>query len=260
MIKNVWILTFDREKALNRQIKYFGEEGVEVNVFSNHPEVNIWDDNKKYVKQVIVNNLSHEEANSYCARSWNNIFIKCFLDREIEGAIFCQDDTYFKKPGYVNLINQNYDKYDAIWGPLGDTTFFLKRQVIKKIGWFDERYLGCYCCDADYLNRIYKYYDRTRISVKEIHDWGFTHNPIGVEEYVEISMESRAADETYSNQHTSLLKDFGQSVMLYSQGHFKKKWNTPGNGINGIGPIVSHYNKQEITDINWYPWFTKKYL
>ena len=79
----VWILTFNRPQALNRQINTFGASPIhDIHIFSNHPEVRLTEENSKRVKSVTYNTLSDPEANSYCARSWNNIFIKAFKDNE----------------------------------------------------------------------------------------------------------------------------------------------------------------------------------
>lgn len=256
----VWILTFDREIALNRQIEYFGKNDIRVNIFSNHPTVTIHEENAQFVDKVIVNTLSHEDSTSYCARSWNNIFIKCFLDKSVDGAFFCQDDTFIKSSDYVKTVLKFSDKFDLIWGPLGDTVFYLKKRVLEKIGWFDERFLGCYCFDCDFINRCYKKYDKDRLSIEEVHDWGWKHNTIGVSNYVDTSMHSRAVDENYKNQHAEMVEKCGDAVMTSAQAHFKAKWSTPGNGINGIGPVHLYKSPQVILDIDWYPWFTKKYL
>ena len=82
----VWILTFNRPAVLNRQIETFGKLGYDVHIFSNHPQVGLLEENKQYIKEIVFNNLSDEEANSYCARSWNNIFIKAFKDGECPSA------------------------------------------------------------------------------------------------------------------------------------------------------------------------------
>src|SRR6476620_5403572 len=95
----VWILTFNRPVALNRQIDSF-KDWADINIFSNHPQVGLSDENNKLYEQgkihIHYNTLSDPEATSYCARSWNNIFIKCFKTQE--EAIFIQDDTLIYNP------------------------------------------------------------------------------------------------------------------------------------------------------------------
>jgi len=255
----VWILTFNRPVVLNRQIDTFGKLGYDIHIFSNHPNVGLTQENQKYVKDVIFNNLSDEESNSYCARSWNNIFIKCFKTQE--EAIFVQDDTWCRE-GIGNLIEENKQKYDLIWGPAGDTFFYMKKNVLAKIGWFDERYLACYCGDADFLKRTWNSYDRNKLSIAETHDWGWYHNDIGIRNHISWDLGSKCLDQNYINQHEENEAKIGSSnyMLVHSQGHFKTKWNTPGNGINGIGPISQYTFPQTIPEIDWYPWFTKKYL
>ena len=256
----VWILTFNRPQVLNRQIETFGKLGYDVHIFSNHPQVGLTEENKQYIKEIVFNNLSDEEANSYCARSWNNIFIKAFKDGT-EECVFVQDDTWCR-PEIGQLIEENKDKYDLIWGPAGDTFFYMKKKVLAEIGWFDERYLACYCGDADFLKRAWLYYDRERLSIAETHDWGFFHNDIGIRQHISWDLKSKCLDENYVNQHQENEAKIGDSnyMLHHSQGHFKAKWGTPGNGINGIGPISSYEEPPLIAEIDWYPWFTKKYL
>lgn len=256
----VWILTFNRPKVLNRQISYFGQRGYDVCVFSNHPEVHVDEDNNKYIKQIVINTLSDKESNSYCARSWNNIFIKCFKTED--EAIFVQDDTAISgdvKP----FIDSNRDKYDLIWCPAGDTFFYMKKSVLAKVGWFDERYLGCYCGDADFLKRCFMNYDKTRLSVNDSHDWGFAMNDIGIRSCFSSNRQDRELDTTYINQHHEIEGIVGvhtNSILDHSTNHFKAKWGTPGNGINGIGSMLLYLNPPLFPEIDWYPWFTKRYL
>jgi hypothetical protein len=81
----------------------------DIHIFSNHPEVRLTEENAKRVKSITYNTLSDPEANSYCARSWNNIFIKAFKDND--DAMFVQDDTAIH-PNISNLIRRDCDKYD----------------------------------------------------------------------------------------------------------------------------------------------------
>lgn len=254
----VWILTFNRRTALNRQIKFFGELGYDVCVFTNYPTVHINDDNTQYVKKILINTLGDKDCFAWAARSWNNMFIKCF-DTEDE-AIFVQDDTPIL-PNIKYIIENNKDKYDLIWGPGGDSVFYLKKSLLAKVGWWDERYYGAYCCDADFLVRCWLNYDQSRLSIEEVwHSWGWIHNPVGMSQIVNIPGRY-GNDDDYENQHDQIIKLVGYEnfPMVSSQKLFKQKWNTPGNGIDNIGPLIYHIT-QPVEEIDWYHWFTVKYL
>jgi hypothetical protein len=136
------------------------------------------------VKTAHFNSLSYEESNSWCARSWNSIFIKAFINGA-QDSIFIQDDTQVEPSFPTHLTNTLKEKdFDFVWGPAGDQFFYMKKSVLKEVGWFDERYFGCYCGDADFLLRVWSHYKRMReldkISIEEYHDWGWVHNPINI--------------------------------------------------------------------------------
>ncbi len=260
-----WILTFNRPHALNRQIHAL-KHWTDVHIFSNHPDIALDAENRKSYEEgnifIMYNTLSDPEATSYCARSWNNIFMKCFKTEE-EG-LFIQDDTLIRSPdAFKNFITYHKDLYDYIQGPAGDQFFYMRKCVLEKVGFWDERYLGCYCGDADYEKRVYNAWDKNRISIVDTHDWGIRHNDIGILNHIPTDIGSKACDPNYVNQHHELENVLGAETNLslqQSQSHFKAKWGTPGNGINGIGSIFHHINPQRFPEIPWYPWFDKKYL
>ncbi len=261
---SVWILTFNRPQALNRQINAF-KDWADVHVFSNHPQIELTEENHALLQQgklqILYNSLSDSEANSYCARSWNNIFLKAFKTEE---AILCiQDDTYITNPvAFRTLLEEHIQKYDFIWGPAGDQCFYLTKSVLKTVGWFDERFFGCYCGDADWLKRIWQQYDRDKLSICDSHDWGFQHNDIGLWKQIPTDVQAKACDATYINQHEETEGKLHRhnTALIQSQSHFKAKWGTPGNGINGIGSMIQYVNPPLIPELDWYPWFTTNYL
>lgn len=261
---NTWILTFNRPAALNRQIDSFGR-WTDVRIFSNHPEIQLTkqhaDFHNRGILPILYNSLSDPEATSYCARSWNNIFLKGFKDQD--EMICVQDDTQINDwERFRDLILENKDKYDLIWGPGGDQFFYMKKKVLQTVGWFDERYLGCYCGDADWLKRIWQQYDHSKLSVYETHDWGFVHNDIGLGRFIPTHIGSKSIDPTYVNQHHEIEKCVGvrnNRILEHSQSYYVSKW---GHMLNGTGPIsrTDLPNGSMIAEIDWYPWFTEKYL
>lgn len=258
-----WILTFDRPAALNRQIDAF-KFWTNVNIFSNHPTIRLTEENNKLHEAgklpILYNSLSDPEATSYCARSWNNIFLKAFKTQD---EIICvQDDTQITAAAaFRDLILDHKDRFDLIWGPAGDQFFYIKKKVLERVGWFDERYLGCYCGDADFLKRVWQQYDHNKLSITEAHDWGFKHNSIGVEKHIPTHVQSKACDPTYINQDQEIqAKMQGRnSILEHSQAHYCSKW---GHMLNGNGPIsrTDLPFGSILSEIDWYPWFSKKYL
>jgi hypothetical protein len=224
-------------------------------VFSNHPKVVIDSNSEVYLrtKQVLINTLNSAESNSWCARSWNTMMMKAYeVDDE---AIFIQDDTDIAED-FGNWLRQTKNIYDFLWGPAGDQFFYMKKSVFQSVGWFDERYIGCYCGDADYLKRVYMNYDRSKLSIEDSHNWGFTHNPTGISNKVITTYQSKTIDSNYDNQHWDFERRCKDNPTLkHSQGHFRQKW---GVELDNNQPLINSLSRK-MPEINWYPWFTMKH-
>jgi hypothetical protein len=253
---SAWILTFNRPHALNRLIEAFGRQGMKVNVFSNHPKLEILNSNRDYVDEIVVNSLNSTISNSWCARSWNSIMIRAW--HRASNLILIQDDTYIMD-GYVEWQAEQAKYYDFMWGPGGDQWHYLSYEAFQKIGYWDERYIGCYCGDADYLKRAFFALHPEQISVEERHNWGFMHNPSGIQQYINTEYNVKTIDPTYENQHWQLEGgnfpgQMGTNpTILRSQRHFMEKW---GVELDNGKPVIDT-NTRKMREIDWYPWFTK---
>lgn len=245
----VWILTFNRPVVLNRLIRNLNNEGIQPNIFSNHPVCEY----EGVVDRVVINTLNNEKSNSWCARSWNSIFIKAFVEDKVDGVVCIQDDTNIRR-GFLNELVKVTDDYDFISGPAGDQFFYITKDVVRKVGWFDERYIGCYCGDADYFKRVYLDYDRNRVSQIDTHNWGWVHNPSSLIDYIDTELGSKTCQPNYENQHWALDRMAKVNrTLLHSQDHYRRKWDCdldcgrPAN-VTGTDKIIP--------DIDWYPAMT----
>lgn len=258
----VWILTFNRPKTLNNLIISLGKQGLKSNILSNHPVLELVDEAKQYVDDVVINSLNCAESNSWCARSWNTIYHKGFAKSD---ELVCIQDDISVSNDFHSWITENGKKFDFIFGHAGDQFHYIKKSVLQKIGWWDERYLGCYCGDAEYLMRVWQEYDRDKISVEEYHGWGFVHNPIEIRNHV-LTRGAGAAilDDNYENQDWALNSIFPCSGVPFSSNdtmtaarlHFKEKWGH--DLLHGV-PVTDTKYERKIREIDWYPWATKKY-
>ena len=249
-----WILTFDRPHALNRLIESLGRQGIRSSVFSNHPKVQLLNSNRQYVDEVVVNSLNATASNSWCARSWNSIMIRAW-NANVSGLTLFQDDTFISD-NYGKWMEEQTQKYDFMWGPGGDQWHYLTFDAFRKTGYWDERFIGCYCGDADYMRRVWLNNDPARISVEEKHEWGFFHNVSGIRENILTEMHIKTIDPNYENQHWQLEKG-GNPTIRASDRHFFEKWGfTLKDGIPVVKPDA---NQRRMNEIDWYPWFTKIY-
>jgi hypothetical protein len=263
----IWILTFNRPHALNRLIMELGRQGfTNINVFSNHPKVQYTKESSELVKQTIVNSLNCEESNSWCARSWNTIFMKCFNDKMYGGdEIICFQDDTFIAPTFGKWFENSQAEF--LWGPAGDQFFYIQKHIFQKVGWWDERYIGCYCGDAEYVKRVYMAAKEgdwlQQISVEDSHNWGFRHNASGISENIITTYGSKTIDPDYDNQHWQLERISGcggtttetNPTILASQQLFRDKW---GVDLDNGKPIIDNLDRK-MPEIDWYPWFTQKH-
>ena len=257
-----WVLTFNRPVALNRLVTKLLNNGFEVCIFNNYPpNLKLTAENVERLdtKNIVVNYLNSPESNSWCARSWNTMFMKTF--ETDEEAIFIQDDTDIVEEGFRDWIEESKHRFDFIWGPAGDQFFYTKWRVFQEAGWWDERYIGCYCGDADWLNKVYQCYsDRDRLSIQDSHNWGFTHNPCFLSKHVVTTYEAKTVDEDYDNQHWQMERlhdctDDNNPTIKQSQMIFYNRWGE----ILDSGTPLNEKTELFSGDIDWYPWFTKKY-
>lgn len=267
MSLQVWILTFNRPDALNRLVYHFGTLGYKVNILSNHPKLELAESNRPYIDRIIVNTLNSEESNSWCARSWNTILMKAFDNDDPDAsAVLIQDDTDISI-NFKLWLDENTPKYDLIWGPAGDQFFYITKKVVQKVGWWDERYIGCYAGDAEYLKRCYIYFrDNSlldRISVEDTHNWGFQHNPCGTSNHIITTYGSKTIDPNYLNQHWHFEQISGcgnrnsetNPTIKAAQALFEKKW---GVMLDNGRPLIESLVRKE-PELDWYPWFSRKH-
>jgi len=252
----VWILTFNRPDALNRLVENFGKQGMTVNIFSNYPELNLRPDlREQYVNQLIFNTLNSKESSSWCARSWNTIMMKAFENPNVTEAILIQDDTNIG-PDFVSWFKLQRRHYSFIWGPAGDQFHFLRKNILQQTGWWDERYIGCYCGDADYVKRVYFTSNTSYISVTDSHNWGFNINDCGLANHVITEYQSKLIGGNYENQHWQFESiDKENPTIRASQQHFREKW---GVELDNNEPVINSYERK-LNEIDWYPWFSKKH-
>lgn len=244
-----WILTFNRPEALNRLIRNLNTEGIVPHVFSNHPKVTL---SGLVSSKCVVNTLNSEKSNSWCARSWNSIYLKAFM--KSDGVICIQDDTDIK-PGFGDWISRAANMFDFVSGPAGDQFHYIHKRALQRIGWWDERYIGCYCGDADYFKRAYLKYDRDKVSQVDTHNWGWVHNPCGLGQFIDTEYQTKTCDADYENQHWALDKlGSVNKTLLASQAHYKSKW---GVDLDCGRPAIAFDGNPH--EIDWYPWATKEF-
>jgi len=253
----IWILTYKRTDCLNRLIHQFIDEGfTNINILSSHSTLEVEEDilNLGVLKNVVINTLNDDDSNAWCARNWNTCFLKALKTHD---SVMCvQDDTTVNR-GFGKWFLDASDKYDFLWGPAGDQWFYLTREVLATVGFWDERFLSCWCGDMDMVRRVYWKYDQNKISIEDSHAyWGFVHNPSGITQMVNQGDVRPWLTTKHVNQHHEMeAKGIDKPILLYCMSFYKQKW-----GKDVWTKINTSPAKNLIEEIDWYPWFTRNYM
>lgn len=89
------------------------------------------------------------DTNQSLAKCWNQLVILS----QTEKTIIMNDDTQvtdlFRKEFETKALKNNFSTFNTSW-----SHFLISKEIIKKIGWFDERLLGVGYEDADYVFRL----------------------------------------------------------------------------------------------------------
>jgi len=236
----------------------FSEGFTNVNVLSSSPDLQIAPEFRTpNLKNVVINTLNDEnsESNAWCARNWNTIFIKALKHHD---SVMCfQDDTTFND-GFGRWLTNVTDRFDFLWGPAGDQWFYLTRSILGAVGYWDERYLSCWCGDADLVRRIYQTYDKNKLSIEDSHPWGFVHNPSGITQMINHGDVRPWRGGPHINQHQEMeVRGLDKVVLKYCIDWYYTKW---GPKADMYTPIPASPAQCHVIEPDWYPWFTRDYL
>jgi hypothetical protein len=143
--------TYFKQNIINL-LKYFPDKQI-ICVINGHPNKL---KNIAYLKEITqwltslnVQYITFEDHQSL-AKCWNWILLMSSAQRNL----FLNDDILIKKnfrQDFENHLNNETDFF-AINGSFSH--FLVNKSLIKKIGWFDERFLGIGEEDGDYLIRM----------------------------------------------------------------------------------------------------------
>lgn len=242
----IYIVTYDRPQSLNSSIRGYLETipfTPKINVISNHSRCVIDAELQKYVT-VTYNNMRPDESWGYLTRSWNQCFQFGFVHHE---WILCSQDDVIVKPGWFELVNST--GYDFYLAPLGDTRFLLNRSAFRRIGWFDERFVGIGWHEHDYIMRVLNLLPETASIVDDHYYQPIKHNSIGLEQYwIQPDLEQ---DEKVSKRGGEI-SNF--EALLPRISYYQSKWGVlPCHKMVGIP--VSELPRE----IDWYPYISGKY-
>lgn len=174
------------------------------------------------------------------SKAWNLAMQWAFRDAETEWLLCSMDDLEVRDRDWPYLVNA-VDR-DLYMAPAGDLCFLMNRTVLRKVGWYDERFPVVAFQEWDWEARAIKQLGEERVSIHDTHGWGY--NPVGLEQcwfhdYRANDIEScgrmadRAAGIWLEQKWGLCLSDFAK--MMHS-----------GIILDPMQP-----------EVDWYPWFPR---
>ena len=173
------------------------------------------------------------------AKTWNTAMLWAFRDPQVDWLLCSMDDVGVKA-GWLDLVNQH--AYDFYLAPCGDLVFLLHRRVLRRVGWFDERFQVIGFQEWDWEARILQTFGRDRVMMEDGHGWNI--NAIGLHNYW---------------FHTGDLCPTGRDTSFQYR---NKRWLLDKWAFRSTGQFVDMMESGqarpcETPEVDWYPWFKR---
>lgn len=143
--------TYFKPNVLNL-LKYFPERQI-ICIINGHPNklkhLSYLKEITQWLSRKNIQYITFDDHQSL-ARCWNWILLMSSFDNNL----FLNDDILIKKNfriDFENLLKKDFEFF-AINNSFSH--FLLNKSIVKKIGWFDERFLGIGEEDGDYIIRM----------------------------------------------------------------------------------------------------------
>lgn len=183
------------------------------------------------------------------AQSWNLAMLWAFRDSEVEWLLCSQDDV-FVAPGWPAAL-ERYDA-DLYVAPVGDVVFLMNRRVLRKVGWFDERFTTIGWHEWDWQYRALRDLGRDRVSIQDGHGWEY--HPVGLGDFwQQPRTECRQDRERFPGP---LMRKNERHLKL-NDGWLREKWGMDHGGLL-YALRTGDLRPQLVPEVDWYPWFDRR--
>jgi hypothetical protein len=174
------------------------------------------------------------------SRTWNLAMQWAFQDPEVEWLLCSMDDVGVRQ-GWLDLVNRH--AFQFYLAPCGDLVFLLHREVFRRVGWFDERFVVMGFQEWDWEARVLRALGVERVMMEDGHGWN--HNAIGLHNYW-----FHTGDFAPTHRDTS--------CQMLNEYWLHRKW-----GLHATRHFVDMMASGVVREcptpeIDWYPWFSRQ--
>lgn len=266
----LYIITYNNDKILNRALEslyesdFFNYSNTQVNIINNYSSINI---DNKYNKVNIINNETRgDNFNPNLSENHNQAILFGFNDLnnpDSEIVVHTHNDIIFDNFWVKSLI-KCMKKYTFVVGSIGDQFVAYKADAVKKIGLWDENYIGIFHKECDYFLRAILFNNEESYINDIVH--GRIHN-----NQINYTFDLLSKHTRCEQQKKIKLASNSFSVRNLSEKYFYYKWDGTAEGIKVSNKWLTNWD-----DINLknklkkspfkvklflkYPFFEKKIL
>lgn len=237
----IFIITYNNDKILNRCLKslfnsdFIKHKNTQVNIINNYSKININDEFKNKIN-IINNECRGDYFEPNLAQNFNQAIIhgfKSLINPDTEFVVHTHNDIVFYKKWVENLLECS-KKYNFIVGSIGDQFVAYKVNAIKKIGLWDENFIGLCHKEADYYLRAYLLNKKKSYINDTFHNRTFNNE-------IKYIFDMKMRDKT-----NNIIKNSYKISNKYSNKYFMYKWtNTSSINTEYDGWLIN-WNKYNL--------------
>ena len=271
----LFIITHNRPVLLNQVLHHLSENTdfsrlKDTRVYILNDAVSFKLDDCFKDRVICLHSLRPPWMISNLAETHNRALVMGFgslVDPQTEIVTHIHDDT-FLHPNWVERLLALHEKYSFVVGNLGDGVISYKAEAVRRIGMWDENFVGIQHKEADYYIRALQW-NKEHSSINDrLHDRILNSEDVVLEQGNSVFSVNDNGDRSGRNiEDKEYSKDAACSVDKYLLDYFASKWDGTGdtdpeyNGwvLNWSKEFVDNppRNQDNVTIFARYPHFEK---
>jgi hypothetical protein len=173
-----------------------------------------------FLRGSTARSVTYYQENQSLSRCWNQLILN-----STNKKILILNDDLILRPLFRLFLEAQIGRFDTAVINRSWSHFFLTKSIVKKIGWFDERFPGVGQEDGDYVLRLAEYYGIRNSNHNYIHNiycFG-VKNIVAKNPDPGWKRQSQTLGEKYTKANTEFLNSKWQVLERYEPGSIRNE-------------------------------------